>query len=133
MPGKVSCNGSFVSVQGLRDFAGAFPEVETVMIGRGAVSDPAIFRKAKGGAGASVSEIREFSRALASSYREAFQSDRNALFRMKEQWMHLRRLFSGGEGFVKAIGKAKTLADLAAVTDKLTRECPILDAAEWEG
>ena len=132
LPGPVSCNGSFVSVRDLREAEAAFPTVETVMIGRGAVADPALFRKATGGAGASVREIREFSRALASAYKDAFQSDKNALFRMKEQWLHLRRLFSGGEGFVKAIGKAKTLAELAAVTDKLTRERPILDDADWE-
>ena len=131
LPGEVSCNGSFVSVGGLREFEEAFPGVKTVMIGRGLVADPALCRKAKGGSRSSAEELRAFSEALAAAYFEAFQSDRNALFRMKEQWLHLRRMFRGGEGFVKAIGKAKTLGALRLVTDKLTRECPVLEDADW--
>jgi len=131
LPGPVSCNGSFVSVKALREFEEAFPEVETVMIGRGLVADPALCRKAKGGAAASPEEIRAFSEALASAYLEAFRSDRNVLFRMKEQWLHLRRLFRGGEGFVKAIGKAKTLGELRLVTDTLSSQCPVLEDADW--
>lgn len=132
LPMEVSCNGSFVSVRRLREFEEAFPDVKTVMIGRGLVADPALCRKAKGGSGASAEELRAFSQALASAYLAAFQSDRNALFRMKEQWLHLRRMFRGGEGFVKAIGKAKTLGELRLVTDKLTSQCPVLEDADWE-
>ena len=132
LPMAVSCNGSFVSVGGLREFEETFPGVKTVMIGRGLVADPALCRKAKGGSGASAEELREFSRALSSAYLAAFQSDRNALFRMKEQWLHLRRMFRGGERFVKAIGKAKTLGELRLVTDKLTAQCPVLEDGDWE-
>ncbi len=121
LPEPVSCNGSFETVEALQDFEAAYPTVARVMIGRGLIADPALCRKARGGEGVSVEELREFTDKLASAYYEAFGSDRNALFRMKEQWLYLLRLFVGGDGYAKAIGKAKTLDGLRSVVYEMMR------------
>ena len=41
-------------------FRNSFPEVESIMIGRGVLADPAIARKIKGGDGADKAEMRHF-------------------------------------------------------------------------
>jgi tRNA-dihydrouridine synthase len=86
-------------------FAGGQPRLEAVMVGRGIVADPALLRKAHGGAPAGKAELRAFMDALYEGYAEAFGSRAAALNRMKGVWYYTIRLFDGYEKLEKQLRK----------------------------
>ena len=53
----VCYNGDLLTVEDCAAFTRDYPAVEAVMIGRGAVADPALFRKLRGGAAATRQEL----------------------------------------------------------------------------
>ncbi len=93
----VCYNGDLVTEADCGAFAARFPAVETVMIGRGAVADPALLRKLRGGAPASGGEVEAFSRTLYQEYQAFYGQPAQAVQRMKEVWFYLIRLFEGDE------------------------------------
>jgi tRNA-dihydrouridine synthase len=86
-------------------FAAQNPRLEAVMVGRGIVADPALLRKAHGGAPADKAELRAFMDALYEGYAEAFGSRAAALNRMKGVWYYTIRLFDGYEKLEKQLRK----------------------------
>ncbi|MCQ2406026.1 MAG: tRNA-dihydrouridine synthase family protein [Oscillospiraceae bacterium] len=79
-----------------------------LMAGRGLASDPALFRRAKGGDKACKEELSEFSSLIYEGYREYMSGDKPTIMRMKELWRFLSPRFAGYEKPLKAITKAKT-------------------------
>lgn len=63
----VCYNGDLRTAAEVEAFADRFPGVDAVMIGRGAVADPALLRKFRGGPAATREELRTFTQTL---YRE---------------------------------------------------------------
>ena len=68
-----------------------------VMIGRGALANPALFRMIRGGAPAAADEIRALHDLLFEGYRREIGSERKVLAIMKEQWQFWRYLMSRQE------------------------------------
>ena len=56
----VCYNGDLRTVAEVKLLEERFPEEDAVMIGRGAVADPALLRKLRGGSGATKEELRAF-------------------------------------------------------------------------
>ena len=81
----------------IREFEKLFPDVETVMIGRGGIADPALFRKLKGGVPANRTELQVFTRTLYQEYQIFYGQIGHAAQRMREIWFYLIHLFDGGE------------------------------------
>ncbi len=90
-------NGDIVTENNLQAmierFKAAPAGLAEVMVGRSLMADPALFRKAKGGKPATANEILDFYRDLLESYSTHFQSQKNALMRMKEYWFFQLNLF----------------------------------------
>ncbi len=118
-------NGDLTTPESVSAFSSAFPAVEAVMIGRGAVADPAVFRKCAGGAGASAEELRGFHDELYEGYCRAFDSRRNAMLRMKEVWSYLIGLFEDGGRWAKALRKERVPAQYERLTAELFRSVPL--------
>lgn len=102
----VCYNGDLVTASQCEAFAEKFPQVQTLMLGRGLVSNPALARQAKGGAAATREELTAFHAALYEGYCTEFGSVRNAMQRMKEVWFYLAKLFDGAEKLEKRLKKA---------------------------
>lgn len=96
-PHPLCYNGDLVTCADVADFAGTHPAIHAVMLGRGAVADPALFRKLRGGPPATREELQSFTEALYTGYRTVYQQDRLAAQRMKEIWFYLIHLFADGE------------------------------------
>lgn len=65
------------------------PDLNALMIGRGAVADPALLRKLRGGAPATREELMAFTRELYQSYQDFYGQAATASQRMKEVWFYL--------------------------------------------
>lgn len=98
-------NGDLATTEQCTDFFREFPNVASVMLGRGIIGDPALARKALGGNPADIDTLRSFHEELYESYCTAFNSRRNAMMRMKELWFYLIGLFEDSEKAGKALRK----------------------------
>ncbi|MEA4933855.1 MAG: tRNA-dihydrouridine synthase family protein [Lawsonibacter sp.] len=131
-PGALCYNGGLVTTQGCARFQARFPAVKRVMIGQGLLANPALIRQVKVGAEPQREELRAFHDELYHSYLEAFGSQRNTVFHMKEVWSYLSRLFEGVEKPVKQIRKAENSAAYESAVSQIFSSLPLRRDAEWE-
>ena len=109
--------------------AGTGPEenpLRGIMIGRGAIRNPALFRMIRGGAKPSAEEIRRFLDRYLAITAADIREERNRLAKLKDLWTFLGTLFSDSGRYLKKIRKAKTMAAYRAAADDLLANCPIV-------
>lgn len=116
---RASYNGNIVSPEAYAALTDRFPSLSSIIVGRGAVADPALIRVLRGGRALSLEELREFhdrllAETLASGLPEVF-----TVARMKELWYYMIRKFPGGDKQLKAVCKAKRLDDYTAAVRTL--------------
>lgn len=115
----VCYNGDIFTKQDYLDFTSAFGEVTAVMLGRGLVADPALIAvlKAKEGAlyerdlSADKQAVKAFHDDVYQAYLRVMSGDKNAIHKMKEIWIYMRKVFSGGDKEFKMIKKAQRMCD----------------------
>ena len=115
----VCYNGNLFSVADLDALQSAFPQLEAVMLGRGAVANPALFRQMRGGAALTQEELLRFLERLLAAFLDEGLPPPYALARLKELWHYLICLFPDSQRLGKAIWKARTLDDYRAALEVL--------------
>ena len=111
----VCYNGSLCTKEDLCSFADAYPQVTSVMVGRGLIADPGLFTSG----GTTVKTLEDFHDALLSEYIAAFGGSRNAMFRMKENWRHWLCKFEDSEKLGKRLRKATDVAEYKAIAREI--------------
>ena len=117
----VCYNGNLSSMGQIKAFQRAFPQVDSVMIGRGLIGDPGMLVPG----GTTVSVLEGFLDALLEEYCIAFGSARNAMFRLKENWRHLLCRFEGSERLGKQLRKTTDVAEYRAVVSQILHTLPL--------
>lgn len=118
---KLCYNGNICSKGDYEKIITQFPDIHSVMIGRGAIANPAIFREIKGGAPLMVGELLEFTECLTESYRKLFNSDIFTLYKLKEIWLFIMWNFPEEKKILKAIKKANNLTDFKNAINQLKK------------
>ena len=116
---RASYNGNIVSPDSFRSLICRFPSLRSVTVGRGAVTDPALFRVLRGGEALSSEELREFHDRLVSETLRSGLSEYFTVGRMKELWYYMIHKFPGSEKQLKAINKAKHLDEYSTAVSSL--------------
>lgn len=127
----VGYNGDIVSTKDIHETLGRFPTLSMLMVGRGLVADPALFRKFNRGSAASKAEIRDFSEKLFTGYTEAFGSAKNAVMRMKEYWFFQLNLLSTEDKLAKKLFKAKDVQQYEDAVETIYENSDILPEARF--
>lgn len=117
-------NGNLCSKEDVAAFEKQFPSVDAVMLGRGLIADPGMLTSG----GTTVAALEGFHGELLARYTEVFGSERNAMFRMKENWRHFLCNFENSEKLGKRLRKATTLPEYKAVTAEIFRTLPLRKA-----
>lgn len=120
-------NGNLCTIEDVKKLKEEFPDLNAVMIGRGALRNPALFRMLQmaeeGGdaksAALSKEELRPFLDELFEEYSREMSGDVQVMFKMKELWTYLKDLFPGSEKAMKKLRKAKTRADYEAFLNEI--------------
>lgn len=112
-------NGDVLTVADYDHIINEYPALEGVMLGRGAVRNPALFREIKGGAKLQTKELYDFSKKLAENYYEELQSETFTLHKVKEVWTYMLQLFPEDKKLSKAIKKADKLTELISAISYL--------------
>ena len=125
-------NGDLFTAADVAAFCRQYPQVRAVMVGRGLIADPALGRRLRGGTPASRQELAAFHGRLLADYRQRLSGDTPVLHRMRELWNWLGGSFNGAERELKAIRKAKTVAEYLPAAQRLLRDCPLRENAVIE-
>ena len=120
-------NGDLCSIEDVERLKEDFPDLGAVMIGRGALRNPALFRilhcaEEAGDPQSAVltkEELRPFLDELFEEYSREMSGDVQVMFKMKELWTYLKDLFPGSEKAMKKLRKAKTRADYEAFLNEM--------------
>lgn len=124
-------NGDLGSAEDCRAFEQQFPTVQSVMVGRGLVGNPALAREYFGGPPLNKSEMKAFHDRLCEAYRSLYSGDRPVLGKMKELWFYMAPLFDSPEKPLKAIRKAKTLDVYSDASAALFRDCDLIPGGKF--
>ena len=115
-------NGDLNSPEDVYTLGVRFPGVDTVMIGRGLVRNPALAGLLKGEGGVDKERLRSFHDEIYEECAQAFSSRRNAMLRMKELWWYMSDLFEESEGHIKRIKKATDTRDFELAVEAMFRD-----------
>ena len=121
-PFPLCYNGDIFSVADYESICQRFPQVTSVMLGRGLMANPALIRQIKGGNPCTKEEFLSFHNRISHGYEEIMSGDRNVLFKMKELWAYWESLFIGEEKRIKKIKKANSLAEYHAAVSFLLEQ-----------
>lgn len=118
----VCYNGDIFTVEDYKEFVANFPSVDTIMLGRGLLRNPALIASITGNGNLDINLLKEFHDKVYAGYKEVLYGDKNVLFKMKELWFYMITLFSDNEKYLKKIKKSERLWDYDIAVSSLFRE-----------
>ena len=113
-------NGDILTLKQAEALAEKYPQVQSVMIGRGLIADPGMLS-----GGTDVKALEGFMNELMASYTAEFGGARNAIFRLKENWGFLHSRFEGSEKLWKRLRKCTDAAEFQAITGEIFQTLPL--------
>ena len=119
-PFPVCYNGNITSVTEAEAIAARFPAVESVMIGRGLVANPGMLS-----GGTDRATLKAFLNELSDTYCVVFESKRNAIYRMKDNWHYLIALFEGSDKLWKEMRKSTDYDRFIAIANEIITTLPM--------
>lgn len=125
----VCYNGDIFTVDDHNKLIKAFPEVKTVMLGRGILANPGLMNEIKNNTNIDKEVLKDFHDEILNKYIELFNEDRNAIFRMKELWGYMIYIFSDNKKYAKKIKKSQKLSDYSEAVLSLFTEQEIIEGA----
>ena len=115
----VCYNGDVTTAADLHTLEAQYPQLSGIMVGRGIIADPALFREARGGAPAAREELRGYLDDLYHGYSELFGSAGCAVSRMKGHWFYLIHKFEDSEKLEKQLRKAREPWEYEVVVNQI--------------
>ena len=124
-PFPVCYNGNINSLADAEKITAQFPTVESIMIGRGLVADPGMLS-----GGTDRETLKAFLNELSDTYCTVFESKRNAIYRMKDNWHYLISLFEGSDKLWKEMRKSTDYDRFIAIANEIIATLPMRDHPE---
>ena len=116
----VCYNGDLFDMDKIDALCEKFPQVESVMLGRGLLVNPALL---EGAEAVDKKRFMDFEERLVNDYLEVLSGERDVLFKMKELWFYRGKLYQDQENCLKKIRKAQRLSEYRAAVRALVMEC----------
>ncbi|MDO4330585.1 MAG: tRNA-dihydrouridine synthase family protein [Lachnospiraceae bacterium] len=155
----VCYNGDLFTGSDVQKLQESFPQVQTIMLGRGLIANPALVSMLAGMAGAepggqaarlearaagqeknaACSEadrkrrLRQFHDELYHQYQETMPGERPVLFKMKELWFYMICLFEDSERLGKKLRKSQHLREYEEAVEGLFAEKTLLVDTRFRG
>lgn len=114
-------NGNLCCLEDISVFSERFPNVKSVMLGRGLIGDPGMLSIG----GTDVKKLEAFYGELLENYIVVFGGSRNAMFRLKENWRYLLCRFENTEKIGKRLRKTTELAEYRGITAEIFHNHPL--------
>ncbi len=117
----VCYNGNVSAMHDVDKIREKFPECCSYMVGRALIADPGMFSPG----GTSRAALSAFMNELTEGYIRAFGSEKNAMFRLKENWYYLLSKFEGSEKLGKSLRKTTSLLEFKTITNEIITNLPM--------
>lgn len=124
-PFPVCYNGNVASLADAERIKAQFPTVGSIMIGRGLVADPGMLS-----GGTDRNTLKAFLNELRDTYCQVFESKRNAIYRMKDNWHYLIALFEGSDKLWKEMRKSTDYDRFMAIANEIIATLPMREHPE---
>lgn len=115
-------NGNLTSLQDCEVISSDFPQVASVMLGRGLIANPGMLA-----ADNSAKTLEIFHDHLLEEYLVLFGGSRNAMFRLKENWGYWLNRFQDSEKLAKRLRKATQLPEYRSIAAEIFHTLPLKD------
>lgn len=116
---EICYNGNILTEGDYHRFTERFPQVNSVMLGRGMLANPGLNRQLKTGEAPDKKTLKAFHDEVMEGYRAYLSGDKNVIFRMKELWIYMIHSFTDHEKYAKKIRKAQSLAEYKFAVEEL--------------
>lgn len=116
----VCYNGNLFAKADMDNISAKFPNCSALMLGRGLIADPGM---ASGGTNRET--LAAFTEELLETYIDVFGSERNAMFRMKENWNMLLWKFENTEKPGKRLRKTTDVSEFRSITREILETLPM--------
>ncbi|MCR1951173.1 tRNA-dihydrouridine synthase family protein [Clostridium sp. DSM 100503] len=126
---KVCYNGDIFKLEDYNKLSTEFPELNTIMLGRGILSNPGLINEIKNNINLDKKVLKEFHDEIFNNHREVFKDDNIALYRMKELWGYMIYIFSDNKKYAKKIKKSQKVEDYNEAVSSLFNEQEIIKGA----
>ena len=113
-------NGDILSLEQAKLLQEKYPEVQSIMIGRGLIADPGMLS-----GGTDKAALEGFMNELMAVYEVEFGGSRNAIFRLKENWGFLHDRFEGCDKLWKRLRKTTDAAEFKSITAEIFHTLPL--------
>ena len=120
-------NGDIFTVNDYKEFMTDFPNMDTLMLGRGLLYNPGLIINIKNNIKLEKNLLKGFHDKIYEDYKRIFYGDRNVLFKMKELWSFMIQMFSDNAKYAKKIKKVERLCDYDEIISCLFRERDIIE------
>ena len=122
-------NGNLCSQKDIASLSTKYPDIQSVMLGRGLIADPGMLCPKRNNA----ANLEAFHDELLETYIDSFGSARNAMFRMKENWRHMLCKFEGSEKLGKQLRKTTDINEYRHITYEIFNSLPLRNeiAPDW--
>ena len=87
-PMKICYNGNINSVADRDALLKQYPQISSIMCGRGALANPALFRELKGGNAMTKEEFIHFHKDVYDTYMNTVAKEKHFLHKMQEMWTY---------------------------------------------
>ncbi|NOW90753.1 tRNA-dihydrouridine synthase [Clostridium beijerinckii] len=125
----VCYNGDIFTINDHNKLVADFPEVNTVMLGRGILANPGLINIIKNDINISKNILKDFHDEILNRYIEVFPEDIYAINRMKELFGYMIYIFSDNKEYAKKIRSAQKLSDYTEAVQILFTEQEIIKEA----
>ena len=113
-------NGDILTLTQAEELQKNYPQVQSVMIGRGLIADPGMLS-----GGTDKAALEGFMGELMAVYEVEFGGSRNAIFRLKENWGFLHDRFEGCDKLWKRLRKTTDAAEFKSITAEIFHTLPL--------
>ena len=113
-------NGDILTLAQAETLQQAYPQIQSVMIGRGLIADPGMLS-----GGTDKKALEGFMNELMAVYEVEFGGSRNAIFRLKENWGFLHSRFEGCDKLWKRLRKTTDAAEFKSITAEIFHTLPL--------
>ncbi|MBE6983032.1 MAG: tRNA-dihydrouridine synthase family protein [Ruminococcaceae bacterium] len=118
----VCYNGNLFTKSEMDNISTQFPNCSALMLGRGLIADPGLVS-----GGTKRETLTAFTEELLKTYIDVFGSERNAMFRLKENWFYLLNKFENSEKLGKRLRKTTDMDEFRSITREILETLPMRD------
>lgn len=123
-------NGNLTAKEDIARLQERFPKLESVMLGRALVGDPAMLSSKT----SDIDTLQAFTDALLEEYIREFGGARNAMFRLKENWRFILCMFDDNQKLRKKLLKTTDVQEFRRITNQILHTLPLRGslAPDWD-